>query len=1395
MVTRQIRRALGLSVMACSITLPCVAADPAGDTTSALDKLPLTLVPARAGGYTASLPGREVHIDGSGFAMTVERGVPIVFALGERRGVLIPEAQLPGVVHEYIGTPAEWRTNVPTFARVRARGVYSGIDAVYYGRHGQLEYDLIVAPGADPSRIRLTIDGAETVLTGAGDLQVTSPSDAFTMRHPVAYQIVDRRRVPVRARFVRTGRDLRIALGRYDRKRELVIDPTITFSTFLVGGARTSVNAVARDAAGNMYAAASGQCGSAPSEGGDTVVIKINAAATAVVYRATFDNGVGDACPTGVATDAAGNAYVVGNVDEGQVLSVGPVGYSFPRVNAFRSTGAPLRDAFLVKLSSTGNIVYSTFVGGLDGANSAAAVAVDGLGNAYVAGGTASTNLPLVNPYQTSGNGFVMKFAPDGQSLGYSTRLTDAAPAGIAVDSNTAAYVTGGATAAMPTSIGAVQPAYGGGVSDGFALKLSPAGDTADYATFVGGGGDDVFTSVALDGTGSLYAAGISTGAFPTHNAAYPTYLGGPNDAVAVKLNGAGSAVAYSTYLGGSGSDVARGLGAEGGFAYVVGSTTSPDFPLIKNADFRQGGGFYAFLVKIAVPGTSFVQSTLLGGSTTFVGTAPFQASSLASTVAVDAQGNAYVGGRTNAADFPLVDPLPGSGSAGQASYPAGFFLRAATHLLVTSITPNRGSTAGGETVTIQGANFHAQTTVTIGGAPLQNQTFTPARFIFGTTPPHAPGTVDVVVSNPDETVTIPGGFTYVTCNVTLSAADQTVGIAGGFASFTIVPGAPDCPWSVVGIPGWIDLKSPASGFGDAVVSLEVARNHGPGRSAAIAVGGRTFLLHQFGPGEIRRTAGDFTGDGAGDLAVYRPSTGTWLIPGLIQITLGGPFQIPVPADFDGDSAIDAATYQPATGTWRFADGSSVVWGQSGDVPVPADYDGDGRADVAVFRPSLGRWFIKDGSTFDWGQPADIPVAADFDGDGRADVAVFRRATGTWWIRGTGAIPWGRGGDIPVAADYDGDGRADIAVYRPGTGQWFVRDQFTVPYGLPGDLPVPLDYDGDGRADVAVYRPLGNLWFINGHGAGVTWGQRGDLPAALAVKQQFIPRDDQDGNVGRDQGVYVPATQRWNFVSAIPGAHTAGGYQFGLSSDLHRVADFDGDGRLDLVTIRDTSGTGGPTARIWYVLLSSTGYSDFAQYGPWGTGNDVYVPGDFDGDGKADLAVVRPPAGGPGGLPVSRWFVKTSSSGFADSTFVDWGITGDSPVAADYDGDGRQDAAVFRPSSGRWYVKRSSDGSTMTVDWGTAGDIPVPADYDGDGLADAAIFRPSTGEWWVRYSSTGFTTFSTMVYGASGDVPLPGDYNADGRAEPAYWRSGAGFFVSGLGRLYGPSSDQPILER
>jgi VCBS repeat protein/fibronectin type III domain protein len=184
---------------------------------------------------------------------------------------------------------------------------------------------------------------------------------------------------------------------------------------------------------------------------------------------------------------------------------------------------------------------------------------------------------------------------------------------------------------------------------------------------------------------------------------------------------------------------------------------------------------------------------------------------------------------------------------------------------------------------------------------------------------------------------------------------------------------------------------------------------------------------------------------------------------------------------------------------------------------------------------------------------------------------------------------------------------------------------------------------------------------------------------------------------------------------------------------------------------------------------------------------------DFDGDGRADLGVFRPSTG--------TWKIALSRTQYSGSMNYTWGISTDLPAPGDYDGDGRTDLAVFRPSDGRWYILRSRGSYlTWTVHtWGRNGDIPVPNDYDGDGRTDIAVFRPANGTWYVLRSSTGFSTWIVRVWGTSTDVPVPSDYDGDGRTDMAVFRPTTGrWYVllsgsrsSSMVHAWGTSTDRP----
>lgn len=290
----------------------------------------------------------------------------------------------------------------------------------------------------------------------------------------------------------------------------------------------------------------------------------------------------------------------------------------------------------------------------------------------------------------------------------------------------------------------------------------------------------------------------------------------------------------------------------------------------------------------------------------------------------------------------------------------------------------------------------------------------------------------------------------------------------------------------------------------------------------ALNASGQSVASYEVGVTAGQAVQNDYDGDGKSDLAVFRPSNGTWYLRNTRSrgIPWGLVTDVRVPGDYDGDGRTDVAVFRPTDGGWYiFPSGTGIpfayTWGNGADIPVPGDYDGDGRTDIAVFRPSTGIWYVIPSSTgaayaYAWGAGADRPVPGDYDGDGRTDIAVFRPTTGAWYVvrSSTGdafGYEWGNSADTPVPSDYDGDGRTDIAVFRPETGLWYIVQSSTgssvaVAWGGAADLPVPGDYNGDGTTDIAVYRA--GTWVVARTGTSFSestpWGNSLDRPIVPA---------------------------------------------------------------------------------------------------------------------------------------------------------------------------------------------------------------------------------------------------------------------------------------------------------
>jgi hypothetical protein len=596
--------------------------------------------------------------------------------------------ELPGKSNYFMDSdPKKWRKNVPTYARVKYQRVYAGVDLVYHGTHGKLEYDFVVAPGADPGVIGLRFEGAERLeIDAQGNLVLRTAAGELRQHKPAVYQEVADARYVVPGSYALRGRyEAGFEIGPYDPSQPLIIDPVLSYSTYLGGVGGDLGYGIAVDAAGNAYVTGSTESSNFPTttgahrtnfQGGvaDAFVAKLNPTGTALLYS-TFLGGSGYDEGYGIAVDAAGNAYVTGYTDS----------TNFPTTTgAFQATYGVggFADAFVTKLSPTGNgLIYSTYLGG-DNLDEGNGIAVDAAGNAYVTGDANSANFPTTpGSFQTALGGgtcfggpcsdaFVTKLNPTGTALLYSTFLGGRGneggfdSGGIAVDAAGNAYVTGATRSANFPTVSAFQTIYGGGTcgvppntfpcGDAFVTKLNPAGSALVYSTYLGGSAEDDSRGIAVDAAGNAYVTGTTFSTdFPTTPNAFQTTFGGYDDAFVTKFNPNGTALTYSTYLGGSSLDEGFGIAVDSvGNVYATGRTQSADFPTTPGAPKAEnwGGNYDAFVTKLNPTGTApLVYSTYLGGS-------GWEGGDLypGGAIALDATGGAYVTGMTTG-NFPTT--------------------------------------------------------------------------------------------------------------------------------------------------------------------------------------------------------------------------------------------------------------------------------------------------------------------------------------------------------------------------------------------------------------------------------------------------------------------------------------------------------------------------------------------------------------------------------------------------------------------------------------------------------------------------------------------------------------------------------------------------------------------
>lgn len=600
----------------------------------------------------------------------------------------IGEDPLPTKVNYFIGNdPKKWKTNVQTFAKVRYQNVYPGIDLVYYGNNRQVEYDFLIAPGADANRIQFSVKGADSLNVDAdGNLVLTKGASQLHFQAPNIYEEANGSRLKVAGSYsMKDSTHVGFTVAAHDDAKRLVIDPVLVYSSFLGGRGDDAGNAITVDSVGNSYVTGTTDSPDFPlaTLGGFNpnqtrlFIAKLDVSGSTLLYADYFGGTSGDDFPYAIAVDSNGNAYVTG------------LAYSsdFSVINAYQPTLAGYANAFVSKFSPDGStLVYSTFLGGSK-FDFGQAIGVDSAGEATIAGYVTSTNFPLANAFQSSiapdenniwgEYSFFSRFSADGSSLNYSSYLAGNLDAqfcygdscgpysditGLALDSSGNLYLTGNTnTTNFPITPGAYMTTNPGANNnyEPFVSKFDNSGAIV-YSSYFGGNGYAQASAIAVDSNGSAYITGYDQG-----NDNFPitaTTICNPNTQSCsgmfiTKFDPVGETLVYSTYLGqnNNSSGVAIQVDASGD-AYVIGSDGSSGQYATVNAIEGYIGGQDMLLMEIDPLASTQLFATYLGGG---VYDDP-------AGLALDGSGAIYVTGQTQSQFFPVTQSAFQSSFGGQ---------------------------------------------------------------------------------------------------------------------------------------------------------------------------------------------------------------------------------------------------------------------------------------------------------------------------------------------------------------------------------------------------------------------------------------------------------------------------------------------------------------------------------------------------------------------------------------------------------------------------------------------------------------------------------------------------------------------------------------------------------
>jgi hypothetical protein len=966
------------------------------------------------------------------------------------------------MISYFKGTPKDWKSGLPTYSKIVYPNLWPGIDLVYYGTTNKLKYEFVVHPGADPSVIRLAYRGAEGVAVERdGRLKVRTPAGDFSDDVPIAYQERDGQKIGVKLAYemenqgskeVGTDRltnsatlddeikaafsdgaenrtnagptsrheahgDLAIGpceygfqVGDYDPALPLVLDPAILVYCGYVGGTSYDTGeGIAVDASGNVYVTGSTNSNETtfPVTAGpdlthngssDIFVAKVNAAGTALVYCG-YIGGSSAESGFGIAVDGSGNAYVTGYTESSEA--------TFPVKVGPDLTHNISQDVFVAKVNAAGtDLVYCGYIGGWM-PDIGYSIAVDGSGNAYVAGLTESneTTLPFpvtVGPDLTfngafgDDDGFVAKVNAAGTALvycGYIGGTGQESCSGIAVDGAGNAYVTGythSTEATFPVTVGP-DLTYNGDpyFVIPFVAKVNAAGTALAYCGYIGSGGGG--SGIAVDASGSAYVTGTTYAnqtTFPVSVGPDLTYNGG-NDTFVAKLNAAGTSLLYCGYIGGSSDDYGLGIAVNAaGNAYVAGETRSTEgtFPVKAGPDLTYNGGDDAFIAKVNPAGTELTYCGYIGGS----------GEDKCRSVAVDGAGNAFVTGYTGSSQttFPVtIGP--------ELVFDGGIYdaFVAKVYYYEDHIQKHVAGDFDGDGKDEIAVDFGAT-----GAWMWDNGVWTQ----LTASNPEAMIAADVDADNVDEII------------ADLGAAGLWLWNAGAWTQLSAV-----------------NVETVAAGDVDADGSDEVVGDFG---SAGLWLWNGGAWTQLSGVNAENITIADVNGSGGAEIVGDFGPTGLWLWNAGAWTQLSGVNVDYVAAgNTDGAGGKDVVGDFGPVGLWIWSSGAwTQLSGVNADYMITADVDQSGDDEIYGDFGPIGLWLWDSGAwTILSGVNADNMIAADTDGDGAAELAVDFGSLGLWlndgaaWTQLSGVNP-----ENLLAADADGDGADEIFADFGTLGLW-----------------------------------------------------------------------------------------------------------------------------------------------------------------------------------------------------------------------------------------------------------------------------------------------------------------------------------------------------------------------